>query len=265
MWVLATLMGLAMLVILLSVPVDLAVRVITPEKTRVRLGLRWLFGLVDWEIKTTKRSREVKAAEAKPKGRRTDRAKILLALLGTRGLRLQLLKLVRNILPRLKIRGLKIDLRLGLDDPASTGLLFAIIGPPLAIWHPSSVKLTPSFEGAAFTGELSGRLRVIPGQLVIAVRGNKTGLGQVAAETSLVLETPLSLGEVTLIPVTRVVLGEWSSKRGVSFLAHKSPVAVVVVSPDAKRALSVSGEEISLAPLIEEVPDLAEALKKASR
>ena len=173
MWVLATLAGLALLVILvLSVPVDLAVRVITPEKPRVRFGLRWLFGLVNWEIKpkkTEKPARKAKATGAKPPGKRAGQARVFLALLGTRGLVRRFLKLVRDILRHLKIWGLKIDLHLGLGDPASTGLLFAVIGPPLALWHPSRVKLTPSFNGAVFAGELSGNLRVIPGQVVITI------------------------------------------------------------------------------------------------
>jgi hypothetical protein len=173
LWVLATLAGLALLVILvLSVPVDLAVRVVTPEKPRMRLGLRWLFGLVSWEIKPEKTgepARKAKAAGAKPPGKRAGQARVFLAILSTRGLVRQFLKMVRNILRHLKIGGLKVDLRLGLDDPASTGLLFAIIGPPLALWHPSEIKLTPGFEGAVFAGELNGNIRVIPGQVVTAV------------------------------------------------------------------------------------------------
>ena len=173
MWVLATLAGLALLVILvLSVPVELTVRLITPEKPRVRFLLRWLFGLVRWEIKpekTEKPARKGKVARAKPLGRRIGQARVILALLGTRGLVRRSLKLISDVLGHLKIRGLKVDLRLGLSDPASTGLLFAIIGPILALWHPPGVKLSPGFEGAVFAGELIGNIRVIPGQLVIAV------------------------------------------------------------------------------------------------
>ncbi len=80
----------------------------------------------------------------------------------------------------------------------------------------------------------------------------------------IVIETPVSIGDTTLIPVARVFTRGWSQK-GVSFLGYKSPVAVVVVSPAGKRALSPSGEEVPLEPLIEEIPDLTEVLKKTSR
>jgi uncharacterized spore protein YtfJ len=80
----------------------------------------------------------------------------------------------------------------------------------------------------------------------------------------IVIETPVSIGDTTLIPVARVFTKGWSRK-GVSFLGYKSPVAVVVVSPAGKRALSPSGEEIPLESLIEETPGLAEVLEDTYR
>ncbi|GAI75671.1 unnamed protein product, partial [marine sediment metagenome] len=41
----------------------------------------------------------------------------------------------------------------------------------------------------------------------------------------------------------------------------KRPVAVVVVSPQAKRAFRTTGEEVSLEKLMQEVPSLKEMLK----
>jgi len=172
LWGLVTLAGLALLVIiLLSVPVDLVVKVATPEKTKVKLGLRWLFGLVNWEIKPKKkRARKAEISGTKPR-KKGGQGRTFLTLLGTRGLARQFLKLLQTILHHLDIRGFKVDLHLGLGDPASTGMLFAIIGPPLTHLAPSSVKLTPSFEEAVFRGEMSGHLRLIPGHLVIDVLG----------------------------------------------------------------------------------------------
>lgn len=80
-------------------------------------------------------------------------------------------------------------------------------------------------------------------------------------EKKIAAEPPIKVAGVTLIPVTRVSLRYWSAKGGVSFLGVKQPMAVVVVSPSAKRAFRITGEEISLEELIKEAPNLKEMLK----
>jgi len=84
-------------------------------------------------------------------------------------------------------------------------------------------------------------------------------------EEKIVLESPVRIGEITLITVARKSLRRWSPRRGISFLGFKRPMAVVVVSPSGKRALNLSGEETAIEPLIEEIPGLAEVINRASR
>jgi len=72
---------------------------------------------------------------------------------------------------------------------------------------------------------------------------------------------PITIAGLTLIPVTKVSLRYWSAEGVASFLGIKKPVAVVVVSLQAKRAFRITGEEVSLEQLAQEVPDLEEMLK----
>ena len=74
------------------------------------------------------------------------------------------------------------------------------------------------------------------------------------------IEAPLAVAGVTLIPVAKVSLNSWHRKDRLSFFGIKQPVSMVVVSPQAKRAFRIDGEEISLDQLMKEVPGMKEIL-----
>ena len=72
---------------------------------------------------------------------------------------------------------------------------------------------------------------------------------------------PVAVAGVTLIPVAKVLLRHWYGRRGTLFFGVKQPVGVVVVSPSAKVAFRITGEEISLDQLIQEAPDIKDILE----
>ena len=74
------------------------------------------------------------------------------------------------------------------------------------------------------------------------------------------VDNPVAVAGVTLIPVTRVSLNCQGGSFGISFFGAKRPVSVVIASPSAKRAFRITGEEISLDQLIEEVPSIREVV-----
>ena len=76
------------------------------------------------------------------------------------------------------------------------------------------------------------------------------------------IENPVAVAGVTLIPVTKVSLNYWGGNNGISFFGVKQPVSVVVVSPSAKRAFRITGEEVSLDQLMQEVPGIKEILEE---
>lgn len=71
---------------------------------------------------------------------------------------------------------------------------------------------------------------------------------------------PLTIAGITLIPIAEAWLHFWQRKCGISFLGMKQPLSVVVISRSGKKAFKVSGEEVLLDQLIEEVPILKEQL-----
>lgn len=76
-----------------------------------------------------------------------------------------------------------------------------------------------------------------------------------------IIDSPLAVGAVTLIPIARISLDyEWSN-RGVYFFGMKRPVAIVTISVSGKRAFRMTGAEISVEELIQEVPGMKEMLE----
>ncbi|MFC2016104.1 hypothetical protein ACFLUF_00125 [Chloroflexota bacterium] len=75
------------------------------------------------------------------------------------------------------------------------------------------------------------------------------------------IEAPLAIAGVTLVPIVKVSLNYWYTKGRLSFFGTKQPVSLVVVSPQAKRAFRINGEEISLDQLTKEVPGIKEVLE----
>jgi len=166
LWVIATLAGLVGLIILvLCVPLDAALSMDTSGRPKFRLRLVWLFGLISKEV-----SREKKKPEEKLKKKRGIGSRNTLKILRTRGLPGQLKDLVRNLLSQLKIKELVVNLKLGLHNPADTGLLFALIGsttPFLSLPSQYQIRVQPSFyDETVFEGHLHGVLRLRPIKLV---------------------------------------------------------------------------------------------------
>ena len=76
------------------------------------------------------------------------------------------------------------------------------------------------------------------------------------------IEAPFTVAGVTLVPIVKTQLNRWQTKDRLSFFGIKQPVSIVVVSPQVKRAFRISGEEVPLDQLIEEVPDIKEILER---
>ncbi len=75
------------------------------------------------------------------------------------------------------------------------------------------------------------------------------------------VEAPSTVAGVTLVPIVEVSLNCWRGKGRLSLFGAKQPVSVVVVSPQAKRAFRINGEEVSLDQLAKEIPGIKEILE----
>ncbi len=174
MWIIIALASLVALIVLtLSLPLDLRVYIDVYGRPKFRMRLSWLLGLVSKEIagkkKKPKDKKEVDKDERVFKDGRL-RVRTILEILRVRGLLKQIKILLKDIFRLPKIRDFVADLKVGLGDPADTGLLLAIIGPTtyfLDSYFPSRIKVQPSFsDEAVLEGSLHGALRLKPIQFI---------------------------------------------------------------------------------------------------
>ena len=160
MWVAAIVIGVFLfLVLLLAIPVDLVFYLEKEVDFKPRVGVGWLFGLVEKDIS----GKKAKPKEEKKKGERN--IKPFLAMLRTRGFLQRLFRFVKDIIRVIKIHRLKLNLRVGLDDPADTGLLFAAVGPAMVYTRSFSsldVWVEPDFNQENFRGYCKGDVRAFP-------------------------------------------------------------------------------------------------------
>ena len=162
MWILATVLGLLLLfVVLLAIPVDLVICIEKDVDFRPRVRVKWLFGLI---------GKDITGRGKKPKKERKRKRNIkpLVAILRTRGFLQKLFKFIKRIFQLLDLRKFRLILRVGLDDPAETGLFFALIGPAMVCIKSFSsldVQVEPDFHQESLRGLCEADLRVLPIQL----------------------------------------------------------------------------------------------------
>ncbi len=152
-------------VLVLSIPVDMAFAFNTRSDVKATVRFGWLFGLV-WKDVGRGEKRKPKK---KPEKKRKRNLKPLLSVFRTRGLPRKFFVLVRQMLSCLDIRQLNADLRVGLDEPVDTGIMCSILWPALVSldWFgPVRFRIEPAFEGPVFEANLYGEVRLFPIQLV---------------------------------------------------------------------------------------------------
>jgi len=173
LWVVAALASLVFLIILvLCIPVDMSFHLEAYGKPKFKMKMVWLFGLVNKELGRKKKESdgEENTTESRPKRtKRTIKAKTILQIMKTKGFLRSLVNLLKNIFSHLRIKDFSANFRVGLDDPADTGILFATIGAATSVlsslgYH--QIRVEPSFEDeVVFEGDLCGTIRLSPIQL----------------------------------------------------------------------------------------------------
>jgi hypothetical protein len=193
LWVIVVLVSLAVLITLfLCIPLDLFFRANIEVRPKFSLRLIWLFGLVTGELRPTRRKPEEKGVEYEGKpGDWLQRLRVTFEILQTKGLLKQLRNFLKRIIRQIKVRDLTANLKVGLDNPADTGLLFAFIAPVNLVINyflPHPIKIEPSFTGESFiTGYLYGAVRLWPIQLAASLIGLAVSLPTLRAAKKLVL------------------------------------------------------------------------------
>ncbi len=171
MWIAVAILSLiAVFFLLLCVPLDVMLRVDSYGKVKFHMRLVWLFGLLTREFRRPQLKR-IKIEQAQRSRRALD-LRLVFDILRIRGLFRQTLRLFRDLVKQLEFRAFEVDLKVGFDNPADTGLLFGLIGPAMIFLspeHSERVRLEPSYISAAFEGHAQGTLRVRPIRFIPSV------------------------------------------------------------------------------------------------
>lgn len=174
MWLIIVLASLVVLCFLfLCIPLDLAFRLDVHDKTKFSMKLVWMFGFIKKELggrKKKAKPKKAKIQEAEGKKRGAGKA---IGFLRTKGLLGQIKILVTDVWKSLSIRQLRVNFRIGFDDPADTGMLFAFLGPTFIFFNNTksySVDIIPSFEDdAVLEGYMQAVIRLLPIRLVFSL------------------------------------------------------------------------------------------------
>jgi hypothetical protein len=151
------------ILLFLAMPVHLTVNVIGGEKRRVHLRIHAFLGLVDKELTAGAPQKKPKQKPGARSGGVTS-ARRLWAFVDSRGFMGRLGRYLKRLWRALHVGELVGFARIGLDDPADTGQLWAIMGPVsvlLAQRYPD-FKLAPSFAGARLDVEGRWRIAIVP-------------------------------------------------------------------------------------------------------
>jgi len=194
LWIVIALVSLAALIIfVLCVPLDVALHIDVHRKPRFGMRLAWLFGLVSREVRREKKKPEAEKGKLEGKRKLRERGesvRLVFEILRTKGLLSQIIRLLRDVLSHLKFREFGANLRVGLDNPADTGLLFAFIAPAnllLSSFFPREIRVQPSFaDEAVLDGYLYGAARLWPIQLITPIMGSVFSLPTMRAMKTLV-------------------------------------------------------------------------------
>ena len=169
MLIVAIVLGMVFLIVLLmSIPIDLAFSYERGESSRSRMRIGWLFGLIGKELGGQKKGEDKKPKTRKDKqGRRSFRGP--LAILRARGFTGRLLLLVRRLVRSVQVRDVDVEFQVGTGDPLETGLLYDVIGPCVALARSRfspNIKIEPNFGEEIFQGHARGAVRVYPIKLI---------------------------------------------------------------------------------------------------
>jgi hypothetical protein len=177
-----------LLALLLLVPIDLEGRVArgggAPETT-MKIG--WLFGRLSKDVSRGSAEREPSMEEEKeeqaPEKREEEdeeeedgeaeggrgSVRVALEVLRTEGFLGKVARLLRDLFGAIRVQLLRIDLVIGLSDPAETaeavGLLWAALF-PLEALSPLRARIVPSFSEERLEGSAEGKLRIVPIKIV---------------------------------------------------------------------------------------------------
>ncbi len=163
-------------VAVLAIPVALRFNLSWHGRLTQRFEVIWAFGLVRGRLAPqppceSDDERSAQARRARSAARPNNPAGVLRAL-RCRPFRRRIMRFIGALWHAIGKDGVRLDVRVGLGDPADTGRLWALLGPCAALLQrvpDVAVAVEPEFEQATLEVDSSGALRLVPLRLVAIV------------------------------------------------------------------------------------------------
>lgn len=169
MWVGVLLLGLvaciALLAAVLTIPVELRFRMVADESLEAQVRVEWLFGRV---------GRNLERSLPKPEARGRWPSREQLALIREGRFRARVRALLARCRRWVHIEGLFGRARVGLGDPAQTGMLMGWVQPLVMLARAApevDLRVEPDFRTAGVFAEFRGAVRAVPIGLVVSAVG----------------------------------------------------------------------------------------------
>jgi len=166
--------------VLLSIPVDLSFYLEKEETLEYQAKLCLLFGFITIDMNREHGKAEKSVVPKKQKSGKAD----LMSLFRSKAFIKRLIRLMLDLLHSCRIKELNLHCRIGLGDPADTGMLAGILWPLLLPWKHTILKT--DFQEAVFEGYCKMKIRIFPILIIgnilafmfspVTVRAMKTSL-----------------------------------------------------------------------------------------
>lgn len=186
---------LLLFIALLAIPVTLKFQVSWQQALKSHFSLEWAFGLVrvripapqpktptlDSEHAAKKNGHYIRSPSKRKRTSKSKRSrwssrnkKRVLAIVRQPSFRRRGIRFISDFWHAIHKRDVCLRMRIGLDDPADTGQMWAFVGPVagmLANIREASIDITPEFIEPTFELDSSGNIRIIPLQLIYLTIG----------------------------------------------------------------------------------------------
>jgi hypothetical protein len=167
---------LALIITLLAIPFEIIFKIQREKEFHSDVEVRWLFGVVRFAVpgKSQRKPDKKPAKDKKQKkaNKKSANGKAIKDLLLNARFRYRAIKFVKDVFKSMQIAAFYMHIRLGLDDPADTGRLWALLGPLAIILSNLSnarVMLEPDFQEETVYLDGKGRVRIVPLQVIFTI------------------------------------------------------------------------------------------------
>lgn len=154
---------------LLLIPVEVGFEFARTDVIRMKLLIRCLFGLIRARVNLPRPAGTKPDADKRAQQGKKGAPRQMLRLFRQTAFRRRLYRFARDLIRAIRVKRLDARVRLGLDDPAETGRLWALIGPLNTIVQRRDIdiRVEPDFVEPAFELEARGRIILIPLQFAM--------------------------------------------------------------------------------------------------